>query len=92
MGRRAVVERAAVWEGGGREGAAVAAAHASTLTVSTPVWLEVPALALLPAAFHTGIDSPVSMLSSTELLPDTTRPSAGTRVPGLTRSSSPSAT
>ena len=39
-----------------------------------------------PGCFSTGIGSPVSIDSSTALVPSTTTPSTGTRSPGRTRS------
>ena len=48
--------------------------------------LTAPAISFAPAAFGTGIDSPVISASSTALAPSTTTPSAGTFSPGRTRS------
>ena len=45
-----------------------------------------------PAFFSTGMLSPVSMDSSTEVYPSTTSPSTGTFPPGLTRTRSPTST
>mmetsp|Transcript_607 Transcript_607/g.2064 ORF Transcript_607/g.2064 Transcript_607/m.2064 type:complete len:205 (+) Transcript_607:2342-2956(+) len=64
----------------------------STRTVSTPVWLVVPAVTLSPGRLATGRASPVMRLSSTDDLPERTVPSTGTRAPGLRRSASPSTT
>jgi hypothetical protein len=54
-----------------------------------PVPLTVPPVTVAPGVFSTGIDSPVSIDSSTELRPSTTRPSTGTFSPGRTRRWSP---
>ena len=51
-----------------------------------PPTLTVPPITKSPERFTTGIDSPVSALSSARSpAPDTTRPSAGNRAPGATR-------
>ena len=44
--------------------------------------LSVPPMTSAPAAFSTGSDSPVTMLSSTALAPSTTSPSTGHAVAG----------
>lgn len=55
-----------------------------------PPTLTVPPITKSPGRFTTGIDSPVSALSSASApAPVTTRPSAGNRAPGATRSTSP---
>ena len=56
---------------------------------SDPVPLTVPPVIGSPAAFSTGIGSPVIMDSSTFERPSTTSPSTGTFSPGRTRSRSP---
>ncbi len=56
----------------------------SARMVSDPVPLIVPPMSLAPAIFSTDIDSPVTMDSSTALLPSTTEPSTGTASPGRT--------
>ena len=63
-----------------------------TRTVRTPDWLAVPAKTLSPTPLITGIDSPVSMLSSTLDEPSVTVPSTGKAMPGLTSSSSSTTT
>ena len=57
-----------------------------------PRLLIVPPITRLPTSFSTGRDSPVTIDSSTELLPSTTSPSTGTRSPGRTRKRSPGTT
>ena len=54
-----------------------------------PVRLIVPPITRSPAFFSTGIDSPVSIDSSTALAPESTSPSTGTRSPGRTITMSP---
>ena len=49
----------------------------------------VPPMTVSPTALVTGIDSPVTMDSSTALRPSTTAPSTGTVSPGRTRRRSP---
>ena len=56
---------------------------------SAPVWFSVPPITLAPASLVTGIDSPVTIDSSTALRPSTTAPSTGTFSPGRTRRRSP---
>ena len=57
-----------------------------------PVLFIVPPITLAPGSFSTGIDSPVTIDSSTALRPSSTTPSTGTFSPGRTRSRSPTAT
>lgn len=64
------------------------AAPARTASAAAPL-LTVPASAAAPGALGTGRLSPVSMDSSTVLLPSTTVPSTGTLSPGLTSTRSP---
>ena len=54
-----------------------------------PVPLMVPPVTFASGDFSTGIGSPLTMDSSTELLPSVTTPSVGTFSPGRTRSVSP---
>ena len=56
---------------------------------SCPVWLSVPPITLSPGSLATGIDSPVTIDSSTVERPSITSPSTGTFSPGRTRSRSP---
>ncbi len=56
---------------------------------NVPWPLTVPPVTRSPGAFPTGMDSPVTIDSSTALLPSSTRPSTGTFSPGRTRSRSP---
>ena len=51
--------------------------------------VDVPPITRSPAAFSTGIGSPVTIDSSTALAPSSTTPSTGTFSPGRTRSRSP---
>ena len=60
-----------------------------TRTYSTPFSLTLPPMTSLPGAFSTGRLSPVSMASLTLLSPWVTVPSAGTRAPGFTSTTSP---
>ena len=60
--------------------------------VNEPVRLTVAALTVSPAAFSTGIDSPVSADSSTDDEPSTTTPSTGIDSPGRTTMMSPGTT
>ena len=62
-----------------------------TATVSAPSPLMAPPMTLPPVFLATGVDSPVSMASSTELSPATITPSAGTFSPGLIRTLSSTA-
>ena len=57
-----------------------------------PVPLTVAPVTTSPGDFSTGIGSPVTIDSSTELVPSRTIPSTGTFSPGRTRSLSPTAT
>ena len=57
-----------------------------------PVPLMVPPMTLASGAFCTGIDSPVTIDSSTVLRPSITTPSTGTLSPGRTRRRSPTCT
>ena len=74
--------------------------RASTLSAPTVVaryWkaprpLTVPPTTASPGPFITGIDSPVSIDSSTSLAPLAMIPSTGTRSPGRTTTSSPGST
>ena len=54
-----------------------------------PPLTTVPAITVAPGRFDTVLDSPVIMDSSTWAAPSTTVPSAGTRAPGRTRTTSP---
>ncbi len=67
----------------------VAAPTASTRRSRLPRPLRVPPTIRSPGPLRTGTDSPVTMLSSTWLEPDRTAPSAATRSPGRTRTTSP---
>ena len=64
----------------------------STRTVSAPAPLTVPPNTSSPGALATGTGSPVTVDSSTKLLPAVTEASTGTRSPGLIRTASPTAT
>jgi hypothetical protein len=57
-----------------------------------PVPFRVAPMSRSPSALATGMGSPVTMDSSTLLLPPTTTPSTGTFSPGRTRSRSPGCT
>ena len=57
-----------------------------------PVVLSVPAITLAPGSLVTGIDSPVTIDSSSDERPSVTMPSTGTFSPGRTRRMSPTAT
>ncbi len=59
---------------------------------SKPVRFSVPPITAAPACFSTGIDSPVSMDSSTLEAPSITSPSAGIFSPGFTITVSPAMT
>ena len=63
----------------------------SARMTSAPAPLTAPAISFAPAAFGTGIDSPVINASSTALAPSTATPSAGIFSPGRTRNRSPTA-
>ena len=54
-----------------------------------PAPLTVPPVTVSPAPFSAGIGSPVSMLSSTRLVPSMTSPSTAMRSPGRTMTMSP---
>ena len=56
-----------------------------------PDWLSVPPITLPPASLVTGIDSPVTIDSSSDERPSRMTPSTGTFSPGRTRSRSPTA-
>ena len=56
---------------------------------SAPLVLMVAPISLSPGLLVTGIGSPVSIDSSTALLPSSTTPSTGTFSPGRMRSASP---
>src|SRR5436190_1654266 len=64
----------------------------SARITSDPFPFAVAPITREPAAFSTGIDSPVIMDSSTALDPPSTTPSTGTFSPGRTRSLSPAFT
>ena len=59
---------------------------------SAPDWFIVPPITSAPTSLVTGIDSPVTIDSSTALRPSVTTPSTGTFSPGRTRSRSPTCT
>ena len=67
----------------------VSAPTRSPRITKLPVPLSVPPMRRSPGPFSSGIGSPVSIDSSTELLPAITMPSTGTLPPGRTRSRSP---
>ncbi len=54
-----------------------------------PVWFIVPPKTALPTDLDTGMDSPVSMASSSVLAPSVTIPSSAMLSPGRTMSTSP---
>ena len=54
-----------------------------------PVWFMVPPMTFAPASLVSGMDSPVTMDSSSALRPSSSVPSTGTLCPGLTRRRSP---
>ena len=64
----------------------------SARMTKAPPPLTVPPIRAAPAALSTGIDSPVSMDSSTAPAPSSTVPSTGIFSPGRTRSVSPACT
>ena len=70
---------------------AVCSPTAVTLTRRLPPAATVPATTVSPTSFETGRDSPLIIDSSTSAAPSTTVPSAGTRVPGRTSTTSSSA-
>ena len=55
-----------------------------TLTWTLPFWLIVAPITLSPCSFSIGIDSPVSIDSSTEVRPFINSPSTGNFSPGFT--------
>ena len=57
--------------------------------ITLPVPFTVPPVTRLSVVFSTGIGSPVTIDSSTLVLPSSTTPSTGMRSPGRTRSRSP---
>jgi hypothetical protein len=59
---------------------------------NAPLPFTVAPVTLSPAAFATGMGSPVIMDSSTRLVPSSTSPSTGTFSPGFTRRRLPTAT
>ena len=59
---------------------------------NVPVVLTVPPVTRSPGSLSTGIDSPVTIDSSTALAPSVTRPSTGILSPGRTRRRSPGRT
>ena len=63
----------------------------SAESTSPPFWLTVPPITRAPSVFDTGIDSPVTMDSSTKERPSVTTPSTGIFSPGRTRKQSPTA-
>ena len=69
----------------------VAPTRSERMTIA-PVVFSVAPMSLSPTPLATGIASPVSMDSSTELLPSITTPSTGTFSPGRTRKVSPTRT
>ena len=64
----------------------------SARIVSVPVPAIVAPITRSPGRLSTGIDSPVTIDSSTAAPPSTTTPSTGTFSPGRTRSTSPTCT
>ena len=70
----------------------VSAPTRSARITKPPVPLTVPPVTRLPGVFSTGIGSPVTIDSSTALVPSRTTPSTGTRSPGRTRRRSPGCT
>ena len=71
---------------------AVSAPTRVALKRSRPVLLSVPPIMAAPGFFATGMDSPVSIDSSTADEPSITSPSVGTFSPGLTMTTSPTIT
>ena len=61
----------------------------SAVITSAPVPLMEPPMTFAPTALATGVGSPVTIDSSTALVPSATAPSTGTASPGRTRSRSP---
>ena len=70
----------------------LAAPIAVARTSRAAVWLTVAPITRSPGAFSTGMDSPVSIDSSTAPLPLVTSPSTGKRSPGRTSTTSPART
>ena len=70
----------------------VAEPTCSERITSAPLVFIVAPINLSPARLLTGMGSPVSIDSSSALLPSTTMPSTGTFSPGRTRSRSPTCT
>ena len=70
----------------------VCAPTLAALISSAPVVFRVAPISVSPMRLLTGIGSPVSIDSSTALLPSSTTPSTGTFSPGRTRSMSPTCT
>ena len=70
----------------------VSAPTRSARITTVPVPLIVPPVTRAPVSFSTGMGSPVTIDSSTELRPSTTTPSTGIFSPGRTRSRSPTVT
>ncbi|CEG07156.1 hypothetical protein BN961_00538 [Afipia felis] len=64
----------------------------SATMTSPPLWFSVPPISCAPASLVTGIDSPVTIDSSTAERPSFTVPSTGTVSPGRTRNRSPTTT
>ncbi len=62
------------------------------LNLITPFLLRLAPMTLSPGCFSTGMLSPVSMDSSTEVRPSMTSPSTGIFSPGFTRRISPTST
>jgi hypothetical protein len=81
--RWAVATMCTIWD------SSVSAPTLSARMTKPPVWLRVPAVTFAPGSFDAGMDSPVTIDSSTVPLPSTSSPSTGTFSPGRTRSSSP---
>jgi len=67
----------------------VSAPTRSVFMTKLPVPLIVPPVTLASTIFSTGMGSPLTIDSSTELVPSITMPSVGTFSPGRTRSLSP---
>ncbi|MEY3252550.1 MAG: hypothetical protein RL227_1523, partial [Pseudomonadota bacterium] len=67
----------------------VAEPTCSDCITSAPLVFSVAPISLSPTRLLTGRGSPVSIDSSSALLPSTTTPSTGTFSPGRTRSRSP---
>ena len=64
----------------------------SARITNEPVPFTVPPISRSPGCLATGMDSPVTIDSSTALLPSSTVPSTGTPAPGRTRRRSPGCT